>query len=290
MSTEYIPVTVIGPGSQPESDDGLKSDFQQFPQDISVYRAPPLPEPEAVTGLGVAFQRAARLARELGDFCPDGRQRVIELDDLDDECRQFFDQLLGNGEVSIQYQSSVRAQIQESVLAGVWRVRYLDAKGQVTRDTVEVGDIPAVVRWQTFTQAQSELHPEDIEFPGDLYNAAPLLTEIADRLPHSARASRPHVINLSLLPHSQQDLQFLSTVLGTGPTLILSRGYGNCRISSTATLNTWWVQYFNSQETLILNTLEISAIPDVACAAVEDIADSRQRLLEILAVYGVSDD
>jgi len=67
--------------------------------------------------------------------------------------------------------------------------------------------------------------------------------------------------------------------------VILSRGYGNCRITSTATRHVWWVQYFNSQEILILNTLEISEVPAVACAAQEDIDDSAQRLLEILEVF-----
>jgi hydrogenase-1 operon protein HyaF len=47
----------------------------------------------------------------------------------------------------------------------------------------------------------------------------------------------------------------------------------------------WWVQYFNSQDTLILNTLEVSDVPNVACASPEDIADSRQRLEEIMKVY-----
>ena len=67
--------------------------------------------------------------------------------------------------------------------------------------------------------------------------------------------------------------------------MILSRGYGNCRISSTATRNVWWVQFFNSQETLILNTIEICEVPEVACAAQEDIDESAERLDEILAVY-----
>jgi hydrogenase-1 operon protein HyaF len=67
--------------------------------------------------------------------------------------------------------------------------------------------------------------------------------------------------------------------------VMLSRGYGNCRITSTLTRNVWWVQYFNSQDTLILNTIEISHVPDVACAAQEDIDDSAQRLHEILEVY-----
>jgi hydrogenase-1 operon protein HyaF len=118
-----------------------------------------------------------------------------------------------------------------------------------------------------------------------VYNAAPLLTEINDKLPEYRPGSVPHVINLSLLPHTSEDIDFLTGTLGSGPLVILSRGYGNCRITSTATRNVWWVQYFNSQETLILNTIEISQVPDVACAAQEDVDDSAQRLLEILEIY-----
>jgi hydrogenase-1 operon protein HyaF len=36
---------------------------------------------------------------------------------------------------------------------------------------------------------------------------------------------------------------------------------------------------------LILNTLEVSDMPSVACASPEDIADSCERLQEILKVY-----
>ena len=97
--------------------------------------------------------------------------------------------------------------------------------------------------------------------------------------------SEPHVINLTLLPVSDDDMQFLTESLGGGPVVILSRGYGNCRITSTSTRYTWWVQYFNSQDTLILNSIEISEVPEVACAAREDIQDSASRLAEILDVY-----
>ena len=66
-----------------------------------------------------------------------------------------------------------------------------------------------------------------------------------------------------------------------GKTAILSRGYGNCRITATAIQRVWWVQYYNSTETLILNTLEVADVPLVACASADDIADSAQRLNEI---------
>jgi hydrogenase-1 operon protein HyaF len=36
---------------------------------------------------------------------------------------------------------------------------------------------------------------------------------------------------------------------------------------------------------MILNTIEITAVPEVACASPEDIADSAGRLDEILEIY-----
>ena len=61
--------------------------------------------------------------------------------------------------------------------------------------------------------------------------------------------------------------------------------YGNCRINATTTRNVWWVRFYNSQDTLILNSIEVCPIPSVALAAAEDIADSRERLSEILEAY-----
>jgi hydrogenase-1 operon protein HyaF len=116
-------------------------------------------------------------------------------------------------------------------------------------------------------------------------NAPPLLAELNAKIAAYQAGVAPHIINLSLLPQTEQDLAFLEQRLGKGFVTILSRGYGNCRITSTGTKNVWWVQYFNSQDTLILNTLEVSDVPDVACASPEDIADSAERLQEILKVY-----
>ncbi len=46
---------------------------------------------------------------------------------------------------------------------------------------------------------------------------------------------------------------------------------------------TWRVVYYNSQDTVILNTVEVGALPEVACAAIEDLQDSVERLGEVLA-------
>jgi hydrogenase-1 operon protein HyaF len=41
-------------------------------------------------------------------------------------------------------------------------------------------------------------------------------------------------------------------------------------------------------QTLILNTLEVVEVPEVAMAAVDDLADSRERLRELLEWMGES--
>jgi hydrogenase-1 operon protein HyaF len=66
-----------------------------------------------------------------------------------------------------------------------------------------------------------------------VFNAPALIAEINAHIPGTP-AREPHVINLSLLPHTEGDLAFLEAALGQGDLIILSRGYGNCRIRSPA--------------------------------------------------------
>ena len=95
--------------------------------------------------------------------------------------------------------------------------------------------------------------------------------------------------SLKLPPLSEEEVEFIDERLGRGAVDILSRAYGKCQIISTKTRNVWWVRYYNSMNTLILNTLEVVAVPEVVCAAPEDLADSATRLDEILAPYGLAD-
>jgi hydrogenase-1 operon protein HyaF len=95
----------------------------------------------------------------------------------------------------------------------------------------------------------------------------------------------PHSVNLSLLPLSEAELEFLDERLGRGTVDILSRSYGKCQIISTRSRDVWWVRYYNSMGILILNSLEVADVPVVVHAAAEDLRDSAQRLDEILAPY-----
>ena len=279
-----IDIPILGQGSQPAESDGAELDYLQMPIEMATYSAPMMPEPEEIHGLTKAMTVLEYLLTEL-DRHDETLNPPIDLHVLDDANRRLLDQVLGEGDVSIVVEGMVKTLIQESVLAGVWRVQSVDEFGKVLSDHIEVAAVPWIVRKRSFENDQARVSFDDERLPAGVMNAPPLLSEINDQIANITHEGGSHAINLSLLPQTEEDLAFLRERLGAGRVVILSRGYGNCRITSTNTDKVWWVQYFNSQETLILNTLEITGVPEVACAAPEDIADSAQRLNEILEVY-----
>ena len=279
-----IPVVAIGPGTQPVDDDGIEMVPPPVPGEMNIYRMPDLSILADFGSLTAAFavlRDTESLLRRYRIAKPARRQN---LDHLNTNDRELVDQVLGNGEVSIVHAGDVRIQIQESVLAGVWRVQQIEHDGRIIDDAIEVADIPEVVLENTFTTA-SAIRVAPTVLPHSVMNAPALITEIGDKVAQYRRGDDPHVINLSLLPLTDEDLAYINDLLGVGPVTILSRGYGNCRITSTATPWVWWVQYFNSDDVNILNTIEISDVPAVACAAQEDIDDSAERLSDIMAAY-----
>jgi len=116
-------------------------------------------------------------------------------------------------------------------------------------------------------------------------NALPILAELQEQVIRWQPGAPAYVINLTLLPLSDIDTEFLEEILGAGPVRTLSRGYGDCQISSTRYGGIWRVRYTNSMGTLILDTFEVTDIPAVACAAQDDLDDSLQRFCELLEPY-----
>lgn len=210
--------------------------------------------------------------------------RLFDLDGWGADDLELLGQVLGEGEVSatVALPDGVVAQVQESVMAGLWRVRFTDASGARVADYVEVASVPAAVeRAAAMTTVLEDLPPP----PDGAMNVMSLLTEIRDR----ALAHRPgdpsHTVTFSLFPMSEADMTHLQDTLGPGPVQMLSRGYGTCRIVATATRNVWSVQFFNAMDTIVLDTLEIGDVPVTARAAVEDFRDSAERLKDIREAY-----
>jgi hydrogenase-1 operon protein HyaF len=208
----------------------------------------------------------------------------IDLSGVSPGVLAIINEVMGEGEVSIRLAGAEDVRIQETVFAGVWRVCRFDADGRLVQDRIEGCPIPAVVLQAAERGARTA--PAAPAPPEGVMNAPALLHEIAAQMAGWRPGDRAHVINLTLLPLSAEDHMLLAGALPQGPVSIMSRGFGNCRISSTTARNVWRVQYFNNLQALILDTIEVVDIPEVALAAPEDIADSRERLAELLAWMG----
>lgn len=289
MSASFaFPPIGFGPGSAPpEGEDGLQ--YLAMPSGVSVYAAhlPEIDDPERVRP-ALAFLEGLR--DMAGQWGP-GRSLLLKRDGLDAASRAVVDDALGEGEVSVLLDDGAgRIEMQETVFAGIWTLRALSPDdSQAVREQMEIGAFPRAVLARAFP-ARSATAPDiaALASPG-VVNAPAILTELLDRSAAWRPGCAAHVINLSLLPHTPEDLDLIASVLGRGGVTILSRGYGNCRIEATATPHVWRVRYFNSMDTLILDTIEVAEVPEIACAAPEDIADSAARLAEICAALAGGD-
>ena len=274
-------VSAMGPGSQIEDEE---LDYLPMPQGMSTYQPPRLPEPDALDGHGAAIAVLDQVLAVLQAAIRGESVAPVDLSGLGAADRQIVNQALGEGEVGAQVadgQGSALVQVQESVFAGVWRVIERLPDGGL-QDRIEVGAIPEVLK-TCARQDGASGHRPAARLPEGVMNAPTLLQELHDQRQQWRAGQSAHLVNLSLLPLSPADMACLEEQLGTGRVVILSRGYGNCRISSTRVPTTWRVVYYNSQDAMILNSIEVVDMPEVACAAPEDLVDSEQRLREVMA-------
>ncbi|HAG93975.1 MAG: hydrogenase expression/formation protein [Pseudomonadales bacterium] len=290
--SDRIPVvSYFGPGSQPQE---FEESFQylSMPTAMTTYHQPQVPEPEDAGHIEPALKLLQRVLLGLQHY-PSKGNALFPLSGLNQDSLRLVNQMMGVGEVSATIGGasleSSPIHIQESVMAGLWRVQQRDVDDNLIWDGLEVGAVPACVTELAFADAAASLDTDTSNLPTGVMNVPALLSELANKITEraqdAAQGQPAHVMNLTLLPLSDADLFCLGERLGVGPVTFLSRGYGNCRVGSTACNNVWWIKYFNSEDALILNTIEVTNMPEVVMAAPEDIADSAHRLQEILEIY-----
>ena len=269
-----ISVVAMGPGSQ--GDDA--PEYMPMPR-METFTAPRLPDnvaPEAVAEAGELLAAFGERLAQAGFTGGAGLDLLAQPPSV----REVINQSVGFGEVSAFTTAPRHWRVQETAFAGLWRVLEVADDGRFVLDRLETGTIPSVLSEAMLQTAAGELPAPD--YPAGCMNAQALVEEIRLQAAAWQAGAAAHVINLTLLPVSDADLDTLYGWLGHREISILSRGYGNCRITSTRLRNVWWVQYFNSMDTLILNSIEIVGMPEVALAADEDFSDSLERLREYL--------
>ncbi|MCB6176691.1 hydrogenase expression/formation protein [Rhodobacter sp. Har01] len=272
VSPFTLPPAGFGPGSQPDPEGGLQ--YLALPSGMRTY-APHIPDPVDPAGTAEALALLAEMAAACEIAAQGGPGAVFDLGRLSPGARKVLADALGQGEVSMKLRGRPAIAVQESVFAGVWM---LLAEGL---DRVEIGAVPAPALSRAHVPHRPALGKPPRPVPG-LANAPAVLTELLDRSQDYRPGEMAHVVNLTLLPHTPEDLDWLDQALGEGAVTILSRGYGNCRITATAQAAVWRVQFFNSMDTLILDTFEVSEMPEVALAAAEDLADSAFRIRDVI--------
>lgn len=268
----HLPPIGFGPGSQPE--DGDTFDYLALPSGMRTYSAH-LPEVEDAGPLAPALGLLARVAAACDAVAAGGAPQDFDLAGLDAANRALVAETLGQGEVSIRARGVPAVAIQESVFAGVWALKGAGV------DRIEVAPIPPMAEARAFAPVRPAIGALAQRGPG-VVNAPALLVELVEKAAAWRGPQDLHVVNLTLLPHTEEDLLWLAEALGEGSVAILSRGYGNCRITATAQPRLWRVQFFNSMDALILDTFEVTSMPEVAVAAPEDLSDSAERIREVL--------
>ena len=264
-----LPPAGFGPGSQPVGEDEAL-DYMAMPSGMRSYAShvPEVDDTAAIPGaLALLSQIAAACERVADGAVP----VALPLGPLTRAERRVVADALGSGEVSLRL-GPVAAQ--ESVFAGVWTVT---GDGQ---DRIEVAPVPMpALDWAFDPQAPAQRRDTPLN-PG-VFNAPPLLTELLDRAAQYRIGDPVHAINLTLLPHTPEDLDWLDAALGTGSARFLSRGYGNCTVTATAVAPVWRVRFYNSTDQLILDSLEVTGMPEVVLAAAVDLQDSADRLRQV---------
>ncbi|WP_460274055.1 hydrogenase expression/formation protein [Celeribacter sp. ULVN23_4] len=269
-----LPPMGFGPGSQPPEEDGAELEYMPMPQDMRTYTTH-LPEVEVTDNLRPALDLLGKISIACEQAATGAAVAPFDLSVLDEANRALIGETMGAGEVAMKLQGIPAIKVQESVFAGVWLLH------GVGLDAIEVAPVPQMALSRAFEPMRAGQGVGAPRNPA-VVNAPPLLVELEDKSKGYTPGAEPHVINLTLLPHTEEDLVWLDVALGQGSTDILSRGYGNCRVTATALPQVWRVQFFNSMDTLILDTFEVTTMPEVALAAREDLADSAERLREVL--------
>ncbi len=275
-----LPVRVVGAGSQPDEDEELQ--YLPMPREMNTFEMPRVPDradPEALVAARAVLGGFLDL---LAAWDPEGADRgpQVSLNAIPPQVLTLVNEMLGEGEVSIRVDGERSYRIQESVFTGLWRVCALDGEGRLADDWLEASPLPAVVT--DVARASAASAPPLVNVPPGAMNSPALLTELGSQMGARRESDAAHVINLTLFPMTPEDHAVMEQALPNGPVAMISRGFGNCHITSTSLRDVWRVQYFNSMKTLILNTVEVVAVPAVALAAPEDLVESRERLAELV--------
>lgn len=107
--------------------------------------------------------------------------------------------------------------------------------------------------------------------PGLSGNAPPLLRELLEMVRRLLDSGTSSSIDLTALPLTPADLDWLRDKLGQGEISITLQANGESSLDETACRGVWWVTHRNEQGAVIAQFLEVAFVPELVKAQPQDV-------------------
>jgi hydrogenase-1 operon protein HyaF len=102
-------------------------------------------------------------------------------------------------------------------------------------------------------------------------NAPPLLREISELLRRLLETGETAAIDLSALPLTPADLDWLREKLGEGEIAVTLQASGESTLNETACPGVWWVTHLNEQGVVSSQFIEVTFVPELVKAHPQDV-------------------
>ena len=109
-------------------------------------------------------------------------------------------------------------------------------------------------------------------------NAPPLLRELSESLNRLLETGESSAIDLSALPLTPADLDWLREILGEGEIAVTLQAGGESTLNETACPGIWWVTHHNEQGAVTSQFIEVSFVPELVKAHPQDVEMGRENL------------
>jgi hydrogenase-1 operon protein HyaF len=109
-------------------------------------------------------------------------------------------------------------------------------------------------------------------------NAPPLLHELVDQIKRLLDTGETSAIDLSALPLTPADLDWLHEKLGEGEIAVTLQASGESTLNETACSGVWWVTHRNEQGAVTSQFLEVAFVPELVKAHPLDVALGQENL------------
>ncbi|MFN3750864.1 MAG: hydrogenase expression/formation C-terminal domain-containing protein [Thiobacillus sp.] len=119
--------------------------------------------------------------------------------------------------------------------------------------------------------------------PGLTGHAPPLLRELLEMVRRLRDSGESASIDLTALPLTPADLDWLRDRLGKGEVAIRLDANGESSLDETACPGVWWVTHCNAQGAVIAQFLEVAFVPELVKVQLQDIETGCEHLESLVS-------